>query len=123
VRGIVAPDQNASLAGNTGRSRVRFCNLLLSPASALRLVVSGYSENSRRIDFDSAELVRVWVAIKSLKGRFPVMNPAASIDDIELFVRREEQMFACVGGYKLLLSGLELEYLVFVDDFAGSKGA
>ena len=59
-----------------------------------------YSENSRLIDFDSEELVRALEAIKSLKGRFPVMNPSASIDDIKRFVRGEEQMFACVGGYK-----------------------
>jgi MoaA/NifB/PqqE/SkfB family radical SAM enzyme len=59
-----------------------------------------YSENSRLIDFDSTELVRALEAIKSLKGRFPVMNPTASIDDIERYARGEEQLFACVGGYK-----------------------
>jgi hypothetical protein len=59
-----------------------------------------YSEDSRLIDFDSAELVRALEAIKSIKGRFPVMNPTASIDDIKRYVCGEEQMFACVGGYK-----------------------
>jgi len=59
-----------------------------------------YSGESRLIDFDSAELVRALEAIKSLKGRFPVMNPSPSIDDIQRYVRGEEQMFACVGGYK-----------------------
>ena len=45
-------------------------------------------------------LVQALESIKSLKKRFPVLNPTASIEDIQRHVRREPETFACVGGYK-----------------------
>jgi hypothetical protein len=59
-----------------------------------------FSETSRLVDFTPAELVQALEAIKALKGRFPVLNPTASIDDIERHVRGESESFGCVGGHK-----------------------
>ncbi|HLX71999.1 MAG TPA: radical SAM protein [Verrucomicrobiae bacterium] len=59
-----------------------------------------FSQNSSLIDFGKEELCEALESIKALKKRFPVFNPAASIDDIKRHVRGEREHFACVGGYK-----------------------
>ena len=59
-----------------------------------------YGANSALVDFTRTELVQALESIKSLKKRFPVLNPTASIEDIQRHVRREPETFACVGGYK-----------------------
>lgn len=59
-----------------------------------------FSEESSLIDFTSEELLEALNKIKSLKKQFPVLNPAASIDDIQRHVRGEKEQFACVGGHK-----------------------
>ncbi|HEY6290402.1 MAG TPA: radical SAM protein [Terriglobia bacterium] len=97
VNRLVRYEALPELLADLGFDSVIFSYPRRKPFGSSSLV---YSEDSRLIDFDSAELVRALEAIKSLKGRFPVMNPSASIDDIERYVRGEEQMFACVGGYK-----------------------
>jgi MoaA/NifB/PqqE/SkfB family radical SAM enzyme len=59
-----------------------------------------FSPDSALIDFREHELLEALRSIKALKKRFPVLNPSASIDDIQRHVRREEEQFACVGGHK-----------------------
>lgn len=59
-----------------------------------------FSEESPLIDFTSEELLCALKKIKSLKKQFPVLNPAASIDDIQRHVRGEKELFPCVGGHK-----------------------
>jgi hypothetical protein len=59
-----------------------------------------YSPDSALIDFKQEELVNALEAIKSVKKRFPVLNPSASLDDIQRHVRGETEKFACVGGHK-----------------------
>jgi len=59
-----------------------------------------YSETSNLVDFTPDELIQALEAIKVLKRSFPVLNPTASIDDIERHVRGEDEQFACVGGHK-----------------------
>lgn len=59
-----------------------------------------FSQNSSLIDFGTEELCEALEAIKTLKKRFPVLNPAASIDDIKRHVRGETEHFACIGGHK-----------------------
>jgi len=59
-----------------------------------------YSETSNLVDFTPEELIHALEAIKLLKRSFPVLNPTASIDDIERHVRGESENFACVGGHK-----------------------
>lgn len=59
-----------------------------------------YSEDSALVDFTDEELLAALDAILRLRGRFPVLNPAASIRDIQRHVRGEREHFACVGGFK-----------------------
>jgi hypothetical protein len=59
-----------------------------------------FNPNSSLVSFQTEELVEALEAIKALKKRFPVLNPAHSIDDIQRHVRGEKERFACVGGHK-----------------------
>jgi MoaA/NifB/PqqE/SkfB family radical SAM enzyme len=59
-----------------------------------------YNPNSSLLAFDTEELCQALESIKALKKRFPVFNPAASIDDIQRHVRGEKERFACIGGHK-----------------------
>ena len=59
-----------------------------------------YGGDSALVDFTQTELVEALESIKSLKKRFPVLNPTASIEDIQRHVRGEPETFACVGGHK-----------------------
>ena len=59
-----------------------------------------YGGESDLVDFTDEELDAALEAILRLKRRFPVLNPAASIRDIQRHVRGEAERFACVGGFK-----------------------
>lgn len=59
-----------------------------------------FSESSSLIDFTSKELLDALESIKAVKKQFFVLNPAASIEDIQRHVRGETEMFDCVGGHK-----------------------
>ena len=59
-----------------------------------------FSEDSSLIDFKPEELISALEAIKALKNHFPVLNPKASLEDIQRHVRGEEEQFECVGGRK-----------------------
>jgi MoaA/NifB/PqqE/SkfB family radical SAM enzyme len=59
-----------------------------------------YSEDSSLIAFDREELCAALDEIKVLRRRFPVMNPTASIEDVQRHIRGEEEVFACIGGHK-----------------------
>ena len=59
-----------------------------------------YSEDSPLVDFTRDELIAVLEAILRLRRRFPVLNPAASIRDVQRHLRGEPERFACVGGFK-----------------------
>jgi hypothetical protein len=59
-----------------------------------------YSSDSTLIDFDRDELLDVLAAIRRLRRRFHVFNPAASLDEVARYVRGEKQAIPCVGGYK-----------------------
>jgi MoaA/NifB/PqqE/SkfB family radical SAM enzyme len=59
-----------------------------------------YNANSALVRFEAQELVQALESIKSLRQRFPVLNPSAGIDDIKRHVRGEQEHFGCVGGCK-----------------------
>jgi MoaA/NifB/PqqE/SkfB family radical SAM enzyme len=59
-----------------------------------------YDEASPLIAMEEAELIRALDAIDKLRRKFPVLNSHASLEDIKRHVRGEEELFACVGGYK-----------------------
>ena len=59
-----------------------------------------YSENSALIDQKPAELLEALAAIRRMKKRFRVLNPAASLAEVERSVRGEKQLIPCIGGHK-----------------------
>jgi len=59
-----------------------------------------YGDDSELVDFTDEELEAALEAILRLKRRFPVLNPAASVRDIQRHVRGAPERFACVGGFK-----------------------
>lgn len=65
---------------------------------------SGYLSfsNSRLVGYRTDELIDVFERIKRVKkrSRFPVVNPAASLDDMQRHLRAEPERFGCLGGHK-----------------------
>jgi MoaA/NifB/PqqE/SkfB family radical SAM enzyme len=59
-----------------------------------------YGGDSPLVDFTNEELLAALDAILRLRKRFPVLNPAASIRDVQRHLRGEPERFACVGGFK-----------------------
>jgi MoaA/NifB/PqqE/SkfB family radical SAM enzyme len=59
-----------------------------------------YSEQSALIDQQPAELLEALAAIKRMKKRFRVLNPAASLAEVERSIRGEKQLIPCIGGRK-----------------------
>jgi hypothetical protein len=59
-----------------------------------------FSESSSLIDFKTSELIDALDRIKTLKRRFRILNPSASIEDIQRHLRGEEEIFPCIGGHK-----------------------
>ena len=52
------------------------------------------------VEFTADELHGHFESIKQLKRSFPVVNPAAAIDEMQRFVRGDAQRFECLGGYR-----------------------
>jgi len=59
-----------------------------------------YSENSALIDQQPGELLEALAAIRRMKKRFRVLNPAASLAEVERSIRGERQLIPCIGGHK-----------------------
>ncbi|HZU90826.1 MAG TPA: radical SAM protein, partial [Stellaceae bacterium] len=59
-----------------------------------------YGGGSPLVALGDAELCAALDAIKALSRRFPVINPTAALDEVQRHIRGEEELFACVGGYK-----------------------
>ena len=59
-----------------------------------------YSEHSALIDQQPDELLEALAAIKRMKKRFRVLNPAESLAEVERSIRGEKQLIPCIGGHK-----------------------
>jgi MoaA/NifB/PqqE/SkfB family radical SAM enzyme len=59
-----------------------------------------YSEHSALIDHKPDELLEALAAIRRMKKRFRVLNPAVSLDEVARSVRGEQQLIPCIGGHK-----------------------
>ena len=70
----------------------------------LTSLASGYLSfsDSSLVSFKTEELVEVFEKIKRLKkqGRFPVVNPAESLTEMQRHLRGERERFGCLGGHK-----------------------
>ena len=59
-----------------------------------------YSEHSTLIDQQPDELLEALAAIRRMKKRFRVLNPALSLDEVARSIRGEKQLIPCIGGHK-----------------------
>jgi MoaA/NifB/PqqE/SkfB family radical SAM enzyme len=59
-----------------------------------------YEENSKLVDWQPDELVAALDAIIRMRKRFPVLNPAAGVRDIQRHLKGMPEHFTCVGGFK-----------------------
>ena len=59
----------------------------------------GFSD-SRLVSYSPEELLDVFNSVRALKKRIRVENPSQSIEEMKRFIRKEEQLFPCLGGYK-----------------------
>ena len=69
------------------------------PLTNLRSSFLGY-RSSALVEFTAAELEAHFEAIKRLKRSFAVVNPTAALEEMQRFVRGDEQRFECLGGYR-----------------------
>lgn len=56
--------------------------------------------DSDLVNYSDAELLEAFEKIKALKKRFSVVNPTASVEEMQRFIRGEEQRFPCLGGFQ-----------------------
>lgn len=92
---VESDDALVAFLGDLGFDNVTFSY----PLNDLPSSFLGFG-SSALVDFTPAELDARFERIKDLKRRFPVVNPAASLDDMQRLVRGEPQHFACLGGHR-----------------------
>ena len=59
----------------------------------------GYSA-SDLVNYTADELLQAFEQIKAVKKRIRVLNPTPSIEEMQRFLRKDEQRFPCLGGYQ-----------------------
>lgn len=68
----------------------------------LRSLASSYKSysDSDLLDYSDDELIQMFELIKEIKRSIHVVNPTASLSEMQRFLRGEEQIFPCLGGCK-----------------------
>ncbi|MCE5200056.1 MAG: radical SAM protein [Armatimonadota bacterium] len=69
------------------------------PLRSLDSSFLGFSD-SEIIEFTDDELIAIFDTIIKMKKTFPVVNPTASLREMQRFIRGERQMFPCLAGFK-----------------------
>jgi len=59
----------------------------------------GFSE-SEIVKYSGDELLEAFEEVKRMKKRFRVVNPTPSLEEMQRFVKGEEQRFPCLGGFQ-----------------------
>lgn len=99
------------------------------PLTTLASNYLGYAD-SNLVDYTVEELQERFEAIKALKKQFHVVNPTASIEDMQNHLRGEPEQFGCLGGWKFFYLDWHLnlyrchnwaEPLCHVFEFDGSQ--
>jgi MoaA/NifB/PqqE/SkfB family radical SAM enzyme len=96
VSRLVCYDKLPDTLRRLGFDDVAFSYPRRDPLGSTSLV---YGE-SPLVDLDRDELLAALDAIGRLRKRFPVLNPRASLAEVERYVRGERQAVPCIGGYK-----------------------
>jgi MoaA/NifB/PqqE/SkfB family radical SAM enzyme len=77
-----------------------FASVTMSyPLTHLASNFLGYSDGDL-VKFTNEELLEEFEKVKRLKKRFRVVNPTPSLQEMQRFVRGEEQRFPCLGGFQ-----------------------
>src|SRR5262249_52252019 len=97
VRRLVRCDGFAATWHARGFCAVSFSYPRAEPFGSTSLV---YSADSHLVDLDHDELLDALASIARLRERFSVLNPRASLAEVALFVRGEQQAVPCIGGFK-----------------------
>jgi MoaA/NifB/PqqE/SkfB family radical SAM enzyme len=71
------------------------------PLTALGSSYLSFSD-SKLVAYSTEELIQVFEKIKEMKRKsgFPVVNPAASLAEMQRHLRGEPEQFGCLGGHK-----------------------
>ena len=69
------------------------------PLTTLDSSFLGHAD-SPLVTYDPEELVQAFDEVKHLKGHMRVVNPTASLEEMQRFLRKEPQRFPCLGGFK-----------------------
>lgn len=67
----------------------------------------GYA-NSELVDYTKDELIGAYEQVKALKKRFRVVNPTLSLQEMQRFLRDDEQRYPCLAGYRFFFLDWEL---------------
>ncbi|MBI3780205.1 MAG: radical SAM protein [candidate division NC10 bacterium] len=67
--------------------------------------------NSHLVSYTPDELLRAFDEVKKLKPYLHVVNPTASLEEMQRFLRKEPQRFECLGGYKYFY--LDWDFLIW----------
>jgi MoaA/NifB/PqqE/SkfB family radical SAM enzyme len=97
VSRLVKYESLPAVLGDLGFDAAIFSYPRTKPFESSSLV---FSESSSLIDFESGELIDALDEIKTLKRRFRILNPVASIEDVQRHIRGEEEVFPCIAGHK-----------------------
>jgi len=69
------------------------------PLGSLQSNFLGFSD-SGLVNYTKEELLEAFACIKRLKKRMMVVNPTAGIEEMQRFLKDEEQRFPCLGGFQ-----------------------
>jgi len=69
------------------------------PLTTLNSSFLGHAD-SPLVTYDPEELLRAFEEVKRLKQQMRVVNPTASLEEMQRFLRKEPQRFPCLGGFK-----------------------
>jgi MoaA/NifB/PqqE/SkfB family radical SAM enzyme len=69
------------------------------PLTTLGSSFLGHAD-SHLVSYTPEELLLAFDEVKKLKRHLHVVNPTASLEEMQRFLRKEPQRFECLGGYK-----------------------
>ena len=64
--------------------------------------------NDGLVTYTDQELLAAYEKIQNLKQRFHVVNPKLSLDEMQRFVRKQEQRYPCIAGYRFFFLDWQL---------------
>lgn len=94
---LLRVDELPVLLDDLGFDAVSFSYPRREPFGSSSMV---YGDQSNLVDFKESELLALLEDVKTLKRRYRVLNPTAGINDIQRYVKGQDGVFACVGGYR-----------------------